>query len=177
MSLQRLGMLHRQFSSPSKASPEIPTNEDLTQDSKDVLIERLNDLILQLSETNFLEDGAVTNIHSQVDKIERLIRRQDWHTPQHSPGQLAPPREDDTLWGPPTPTHSIKMRLPRSSSVSESPFFTEPKINTSKADAVAKAAEDLASKMATTVAELQKRKEESDVSMCEILLEISTNNT
>lgn len=127
-------------------------------------MDRLNDLILELSKAKDLEDGAVTAIHSEVDKIERLIRRQDGHTPQHSPGRLAPPREEDTLWGPPTPTQSIKMRLPHMSpSLAQSPFFNEPPI-TSKADEVAKAAEELASKMAVTVTELQLRREESDVS-------------
>lgn len=168
MSLHHLGIahFHRQLSSPtSKTFRETTPDEDLTQDSKDVLIDRLNDLISQLTEANSLKDGAVTSIHSQVDKIERLIKIQDGHTAQHNPGHLGAPIDDDTFWGPPTPTQSLRMRLPQMSpSAGHSPFFQEPHIANSKAEEVAKAAEDLATRMATTVAESQKRKDESDVS-------------
>lgn len=156
-------VLHRQLTSPTSATfRETSPNEDLTQDSKDVLIERLNDLITQLSQANSLEDGAVSAIHSQVDKIERVLRGGDAQTPR-SPGLLETPREDDTFWGPATPTRNLKMRLPHISPKSgHSPVYNEPKMDTSRAAEVAKAAEDLSSKLATTVAELQKRKEESD---------------
>ncbi|KAF8863530.1 hypothetical protein BDZ45DRAFT_583507 [Acephala macrosclerotiorum] len=55
------------------------------------------------------------------------------------------------------------MRLPHfSPKAGNDSVNNEPQITTSKAVEVAKAAEDLASKLAVTVAELQKRKEESD---------------
>lgn len=157
-------VLHRQLTSPtSKTFREVSSNEDLTQDSKDILVDRLNDLILQLSNTNSLEDGAVSTIHSQVDKIEQLIRRQNGHTPHQSPRYLEASREEDTFWGPATPTQNLKMRLPISQISSYSAVAKEPQMSTAKAGQVAKAAEDLASKMAITFAEMQKRKEESDV--------------
>jgi hypothetical protein len=169
MSLQYLGahfpVLHRQLTSPtSKTFREISPHEDLTQDSKEVLVDRLNDLILQLSNTNTLEDSAVSTIHSQVDKIEQLIRSQNGHIPNQSPRYLESMREDDTFWGPATPTQNLKMRLPMSPRSDHSFFLQEPHMSTSKAEEVAKAAEDLACKMTITVTEMQKRKEESDVS-------------
>lgn len=154
-------VLHRQFTSPtSKTLQDFSANEDLTQDSKDILIDRLNDLILQLTKTNTLQDGAVSTIHSQVDKIEHLLRG---HTSHQNPVYSEPPREDDRFWGPATPTKNLKMRLPMSPKLDPSPLFQSPQKTTVQAELVAKAAEDLAIKMAATVAELQKRKEESDV--------------
>lgn len=178
MSYYHLGIahfpvLHRQFTSPtSERFPESP-NEDLTQDSKDVLIDRLNDLVLRLSKVGSLKDRAISTIHSQVDKIEILVSRVEMKKPSlpSRDVSLSVLREDD-FWGPPTPTQSIKMRLPAISQ--NSPGNSVPhedsipdvsEVSPTKAVEVAEAAEALASKLSTVVAEFQIRKEECDVSV------------
>jgi len=171
MSLQYLGIshfpvLHRQFSSPkSTASSDSFPGQDLTQDSKDVLIERLNDLVLRLSTTNVLKDGAVTAIHSQVDKIELILEGEERHQrPSHSrSGSGILKTEDDPYWGPATPTQNIKMRLPDMSvSSARRSVHGELPAPPTKGIELAQVAEALASKLAFTVEELQKRMEESD---------------
>jgi hypothetical protein len=173
MSLQYLGIshfpvLHRQFSSPTRRafSDSSPSQQDITQDSKDVLIERLNDLALRLSIAKELEDGAVTAIHSQVDKIEMILRGEEKHKkPNHSRSE-SEVSKDDPFWGPATPTQSMKMRLPDASSGSQRPPLRRnlKGVSPAKAIELAQAAEDLASRMSVTLEEFQRRKEESDVS-------------
>jgi hypothetical protein len=173
MSLQYLGIshfpvLHRQFSSPtSRVLSDSSPSQDLTQDSKDVLIERLNDLILHLSTANVLEDSAVTAVHSQVDNIEVLLRGEEKHQkPGHSRSGsgVSKVQEDDPFWGPATPTQNIKMRLPDMAAENRRPpLHRNLQMSPAKAIELAHAAEDLASKLCVTVEELQRRKEESDV--------------
>jgi hypothetical protein len=180
MSLQYLGIshfpvLHRQFSSPTKgAFPDSsPSQQDLTQDSKDVLIERLNDLVLRLSTAQELEDGAVTAVHSQVDRIEMILRGEAKHKqPNHSrSGSGISVPKDDPFWGPATPTQSMKMRLPNTSTDGQRPPLRRnlQQVSSAKAKEMAQAAEDLASRMTVTLEEFQRRKEESDVGPRKVL--------
>jgi hypothetical protein len=185
MSLQYLGIshfpvLHRQFSSPTKGafSDSSPSQQDLTQDSKDVLIERLNDLVLRLSTAQELEDGAVTAVHSQVDRIEMILRGEEKHKqPNHSrSGSGIPVPKDDPFWGPATPTQSMKMRLPNTSTGGQRPPLHRnlQQVSSAKAKEMAQAAEDLASRMAVTLEEFQRRKEESDVGPRKVLCKTSS---
>ncbi|PMD44982.1 hypothetical protein L207DRAFT_577929 [Hyaloscypha variabilis F] len=173
MSLQYLGIshfpvLHRQFSSPIRGSfsESSPSQQDLTQDSKDVLIERLNDLVQHLSTAQELEDGAVTAVHSQVDKIEMILRGEEKHKkPDHSRSSSAVSRDGhDPFWAPATPTKSMRMRLPDMSTGSQRPPLRRnlQELSSAKASELAQAAEDLASRLSATLEEFQRRKEESD---------------
>jgi hypothetical protein len=177
MSLQYLGIshfpvLHRQFSLPTNGalSDSSPSQQDLTQDSKDVLIERLNDLVLHLSTSQELEDGAVTAIHSQVDRIEMILRGEEKHKKPSPSLSGTGMSRDDPFWGPVTPTQSIKMRLPDTFTGNQrSPLYLNlQEVSSAKAIELAQAAEDLASRMAVTLEELHRRKEESDVSSWEV---------
>jgi hypothetical protein len=120
-----------------------------------------------LSTTNVLEDSAVTAVHSQVDKIELLLKGEEKHPkPSHSRSGSAVSKgqDDDPFWGPATPTQNIKMRLPDMSAGNQhSPIHRNLQISPAEAIALARAAEELASKLSVTVEELQRRKEESDV--------------
>jgi len=111
-------MLHRQFTSRDSAELS-PSDQDVSQDNKDVLIERLNDLVSLVSKSSSLEDGAVSAIHSEVDRIEKLIREsalspKSPKMPQKSSIKTEPstPKSSDVFWGPPTPTRSMSMRFP-----------------------------------------------------------------
>jgi len=160
-------VLHQQFSSPksrARGSSESSPDQDVTQDSKDILIERLNDLAFRLSKDSSLEASAVTAIHAEVDHIETLIRGSEKSPklPQarsHFDSESSS-NEEDTFWGPLTPTRSVRMRLPTR------PLLPtrQPQITPARAMEIAKAAEDLSLQLANTVLEFQTRKEESDVS-------------
>ena len=176
MSLQYLGIshfpvLHRQLSSPtSRSFVESSPSEDLTQDNKDVLLERLNDLVLRLSKDNLLENSSITAIHSHVDKIEVLIRAREGHEKsgqvrKEIHGSPSVPREEDVFWGPRTPTQNMRMHIPEIPEYSRRPAQNEPRMTPAKAIELAGVAEELATRLSATVAELQARKDESDVSL------------
>lgn len=110
--------------------------------------------------------GTVSSVHSQVDKIEMILRGEEKQKkPGHSRNGSGISR-DDPFWGPATPTKSMKMRLPEASSRSQRPPLRRnlQEMSAEKARELAQAAEDLASRMSVTLEELQRRKEESDVS-------------
>ncbi len=100
MSLYHLGItlplspLRRQFSSPPRvASYDGPADDsmdgeehggvignddmdddDLTQDSRDVLVDRLNDLVHRLSRGEGVHgEAGLSALHAQVDKMERVL--------------------------------------------------------------------------------------------------------
>ena len=174
MSLQYLGIahfpvLHRQFSSPNTHRDllEPSANQDITQDSKDVLIERLNDLVSRLSKDISLEDSTVDAIHAGVDQIEVLLHGGD--KPRVASGNLessqAKDMGEDVLWATPlTPTRNMRMPLADQSAKTSPSFTHQPHITIAKVDEMAKAAEDLAMKLAATVLEFQARMREADVS-------------
>lgn len=168
-----LPSLHRQLISPtSNGFPKAVPDEDLTEDSKDVLIERLNDLIARLSNARSIDDVAVTAIHSQMDNIELIVRREERHQspPDGTVASLDVLRDEDNFWGPPSPSQSLRMRLPPKPGSSVLPQ-RELSMSTAKAVKIAKEAEELASMLSTTVKELQTRREESDVSMSMVVRE------
>ena len=192
MSFGRLGIahfpvLHRQFSSPTSSRfPESPSSQDdLTQDNKDVLIERLNDLMQRLSKDGAsIEDRAVTNIHHLVDDIETLMREKPKESKLDdldTESEIGDTKEQERLWGPSlprSPIQNIRMRLPDSWRSPQPPAPLEQEISASKAAEIAKKAEELASQLAKTVVELQIRKEESDVSLnLSVVLGHSSNGT
>jgi hypothetical protein len=176
MSLQYLGIshfpvLHRQFSSPtSRSFVESSPSEDLTQDNKDVLLERLNDLVLRLSKDDSLENSSITAIHSHVDKIEVLVQGREAHEKSSQArkelhGSPSLPREEDVFWGSRTPTQNMRMHIPEIPEYARRPTQKEPQTTPAKAIGLAGVAEELAMRLSATVAELQARKEESDVSL------------
>ncbi|KAI0601890.1 hypothetical protein F4775DRAFT_359331 [Biscogniauxia sp. FL1348] len=93
--------LSRQFSSPFAAatspprsvSEELSPEEGLTQDSKDVLIQRLNDLAARLNHQDLMTEGNVLSLHSKVDEMESLLATH-YHplkskSPKHRPSSSA----------------------------------------------------------------------------------------
>ena len=175
MSLHYLGIahfpvLHRQFSSPpSKGSLESSFGQDLTQDNKDVLIERLNDLLARVTKDDLLGDSIITSIHTEVDRIEQIMRVGSRHqTPEKADNVIASversSNDEDVFWGPPTPSKSIRMRLPDSSPTSSRRSLHQAsKPDSARTAELAAAAEELASQLAATVTEFQTRRDESDV--------------
>lgn len=169
MSLHHLGIahfpvLHRQFSSPASAVLlESSPSQDLAEDNKDVLIERLNDLVLRLSDAS-LEDRTLSAIHIEVDRIETLIRERGTHPSPRvgSDSRASKSSGEDVFWRPLTPTRNISMRIPEPPTSPRHFIQYAAQMST---QCLATLAEELSSKLSETVAELQVRKEESDVSL------------
>jgi hypothetical protein len=146
---------------------ESSPNQDITQDNKDVLIERLNDLVSRLSKNTSLEDSTVDAIHAGVDRIEVLLRGGEKPRLDSGSFDSKQTREngDDDVWGPPlTPTRKMRMRLPDHPSNTSPSSPHQPQITPARVDEIAKAAEDLAMKLAATMSEFQARMQESDAS-------------
>ena len=175
MSLNYVGIshfpvLHRQFSSPTSTvslESHRTTNQDLAQDNKDVLTERLTDFVLRLSKDSSLEDSTVSAIHTGVDRIESLLksRGKRLHKSSFSDGsQLGFPKTgEDMFWAPLTPPRNVRMLLPEPFISASQRATSGVTMNTEYAVKIARSAEELASKLSVTIAELQIRKEETDV--------------
>ena len=151
MSLQHIGFAHiPAYRQLAMKSSEDTHGQDLAQDKRDVLIERLNDLVALLSRSDDLEEGTMTEIHSKVDHIEKLVKGKERYPKSSkspkSPGGLstiesnAPRSAEEVLWGLPSPTRSMNMRLPNS------PALQEQHISPSQAIHIANEAENLAEK-------------------------------
>ncbi|KAK6845081.1 hypothetical protein PG995_015191 [Apiospora arundinis] len=86
MSLHSLGMsplsplrhspvLHRSVK-PRLSAVDQDSQQDLSQDNRDVLVQRLNDLVSRLSGGGeLLGDGGVANLHARVDEMEQILRQ------------------------------------------------------------------------------------------------------
>ncbi|KAG9248586.1 hypothetical protein BJ878DRAFT_4294 [Calycina marina] len=177
MSFHQLGIshypkLHRQLTERdiSQDNPSL----DVAQDSRDVLIERLNSLVTQLPSQNELEGTAIKDIHSKVDQIEVVLRGQD-QSPKSSRASMTTRTPNSPLssrgngnsgeadshipaekvfCGPSTPTQSISMRFRGEKQPKE------PHVSPFRATEIARRAEKLAENLAKTVEELRSRKDE-----------------
>jgi hypothetical protein len=142
---------------------ESSPSQMLADDNKDVLIERLHDLILRLSDGTSIEESTISAIHAGVDKIEILMKRtarSDRRPPEvTSPAASMHSRNhsDDSFWGSPlpSPTQHRRMRIVESptSPIRSHKRRPEMGMSTAKAAEIAKAAEDLTAKLLVTIEE------------------------
>lgn len=175
MSLHFLGIrdfpiLHHQLRSPTTQAPRSQdATEDLTHDSKDVLIQRLLDLATQLQSQD-LRDGDVSLLHGDADRMERTLRqspilRQEpsfrSFTSAGSGGSWG--GEEERFWQPLSPSLKSPGRM---FEVSRAPSRAGPAngLSASKSALLAEEAEELLVQLTRTVAELKERREESQVS-------------
>ncbi|OTA57854.1 hypothetical protein K449DRAFT_398081 [Hypoxylon sp. EC38] len=143
LSLYSLGVsplspMRRQFpSSLTRSSslhppePDHSEQDDLVQDSKDVLVQRLNDLATQLSQQDHLKEDSVYGLHAKVDEMERVLSRRDYplrRTPQRSRPTSSSRNEHERFWGslspgriiPSIPNVPLPTRTQKSSSTQTS---------------------------------------------------------
>jgi hypothetical protein len=178
MSLHFIGIrdfpvLHRQLTSPTAGMADSPVSvQDLAQDSKDVLVQRLNDLALRLTTEENLRDEDVTELHNEVDRMERAIQTSAWSHQNgnsvagKSGGSIGSPwtQEEDSFWSPFSPSRKVNMRLPDTPLMaSHSNLQKALEISPKKIVLIAQEAESLCQNLRGTVQELQARKEEIDV--------------
>ncbi|EDN91588.1 predicted protein [Sclerotinia sclerotiorum 1980 UF-70] len=168
--------LRRHFTSPLSftnvdavpTSPSNVSNQD-SQDNKDVLLQRLNDLVVRLSHDD-AEDAAITALHKKTDEMETLLRVEysmDLDPKvSHNKVKPPPPRRDsnDVFWGRPLNTRRESyLRRPSSPApVSRSASYNRPVVVISKAAEIATSAEELNVRLAKAVGELQASRIESD---------------
>jgi hypothetical protein len=180
MSLHFIGIrdfpvLHKQFSSPNARLSESPTTsiQDIARDSKDVLVQRLNDLANRLLAEEALKDEDITTLHIDVDRMERVMKKTEGvlqEEPFHerrSPSSIGTLRdhEDDLFWGPPfSPSRKVTMRLPDSLvQTSHARLQRSLEMSPKKAVLLAQEADSLNDQLSRALKELQARKEESNV--------------
>ncbi|KAI2631898.1 hypothetical protein GGR54DRAFT_581338 [Hypoxylon sp. NC1633] len=193
LSLHSLGMspfspVRRQLSSPFAGSPSFlhPTDvghsehEDLVQDSRDVLVQRLNDLAAKLNQQDDLQEDNVYSLHATVDEMEQALSTRD-HLSRR--GQRSRPTslilqntrsELNPFWGSLSPGRTMPgiantpLRTQKSSSTQtdeKSPIGTsgdEPQMSAAQASRIAAEAQHLQEELESVVSSLRARQEESD---------------
>ncbi|KAI1373761.1 hypothetical protein F4677DRAFT_188531 [Hypoxylon crocopeplum] len=195
LNLHSLGMspfspMRRQFSSPfTRSSSSLhPTDaehseqEDLVQDSKDVLVQRLNDIAVKLNQQDDLREDSVHNLHAKVDEMERVLSTRDHPFPRRPQGSRPnssmlqhSTMEGDPFWGSLTPGRipsipNIPLPTQKSSSTqteevpvtSSTKARREPRMSQAQASRVVAEAQDLARGFEDVISSLRARQEESD---------------
>lgn len=172
--------LRRHFNSPLSftnvdalaTSPPNSVNQD-SQDNKDVLLQRLNDLVVRLSHDD-AEDAAITALHKKTDEIETLLRVEysmDLDPKMSQNKVKPPPRRDstDVFWGRPlNARRESYLRRPSSPPpMSHSTSYNRTAVAVARAAEIATSAEELNVRLAKAVGELQASRIESDVSFHE----------
>ncbi|KAI0843461.1 hypothetical protein F5Y06DRAFT_4805 [Hypoxylon sp. FL0890] len=189
MSLYSLGIspMRRQFSSSLARSSSLPPPEtdiseqdDLVQDSKDVLVQRLNNLVAQLTQKDDLKEDSVYGLHAKVDEMERVLSRRD-HPLRRTPQRPRPTslilqggqNEHDPFWRSLSPGRIIpgipNMQLPTqvssSTQTSDDHGANAPKgnqISAAQAGRVVEEALRLNKELQDVISSLRARQEESD---------------
>ncbi|KAI1766559.1 hypothetical protein GGR53DRAFT_200560 [Hypoxylon sp. FL1150] len=196
--LHSLGMstfstMRRQLSSPFTRSPSSPLHlvdaeqeehEEIVRDSKDVLVQRLNDLAAQLSEQDHLKEDSVNGLHAKVDEMERVLSARNNSSRRRSqrarPSSLvlqSSASSHDSLWGMGTPGQimpnipSTPLPTLRSSSTQTTdrpvPNASRSKaangsLSSTEANRVVEMAQNLSKELESVITNLRARQEESD---------------
>ncbi|KAI1646488.1 uncharacterized protein F4817DRAFT_359310 [Daldinia loculata] len=194
--LHSLGMspfspARRQFSSPLFKSASAlhlteagrSGRESVVQDSKDVLVQRLNDLAAQLSKQDNIQEHNVNTLHTKVDEMEQALSARDYPSSRRSlrsrPASLILQdnrSERDSFWGPLTPGHTmpsisttpLPVYASSSTQTEESP--NAPRVAVAKgsqmsaaqANRIATEAQNLCKELEEVVSGLRARQEETD---------------
>ncbi|KAL7623880.1 hypothetical protein AAE478_005436 [Parahypoxylon ruwenzoriense] len=198
--LHSLGMspfspLRRQLSSPfvrSSSSLHPPgtahsDQEEIVRDSKDVLVQRLNDLAAQLNKQDHINEDSVNHLHARVDEMEKVLSVKDHSSnrasrrPRSRPSSLALQNsrsEGDSFWGSlapgriipnipnislPTSQRSPSMQsFKESTGAPEAKAVSEPRMSPAQASRIVTEAQKLCKELEAVVTSLRARQEESD---------------
>jgi hypothetical protein len=154
-----------------QAAAAQPSERDfLTYDSKDVLVDRLQDLVQRLSNGGDLTDVNIDALHAKVDDMEKILVGEGSLVRRRRPRPLLPLQQmDSTMSSTSSPAEhhardSLKSMSNNSSADAEPSH--QPKDNKESAEMAEKLAaesEKLYAEVATVLASLQARREEVDV--------------
>ncbi|KUI57737.1 hypothetical protein VP1G_05036 [Cytospora mali] len=151
-------------SSDSDSGSDISA-DDVTQDSRDVLVQRLNDLAQRLSAAD-VRASDVGALHAQVDDMERVLSRgsRARSASRHSSSGTSELHKARPVLLLPTHLHpsSVEQPEPVAAAADATSGNDSPKISSEMADRIVEEAEGLCAEMASVIESLQKRREESD---------------
>ncbi|KAI1428750.1 hypothetical protein F5Y12DRAFT_629797 [Xylaria sp. FL1777] len=124
LGMSPLSPSRRQFSPPTLApsSPLYPQSdsdhpgpdhghhEDVAQDSRDVLVQRMNDLVARLGQERHVKDGNIHALHAKVDELEKVL-----YTRDHSSKKTRYDDRDGSnhSWKPPHPANLLPSDMSR----------------------------------------------------------------
>ena len=157
-------------------SPPLPTaitsrpRQEFTLDNNKALIKRLNDIVLNIAKDTrtSLDGNTIAVINSELDNIELLLGVQEKPTEFSDRAESDQDSQSSTNVGDDDQhTSPIPIQEPQISIEPSLHVFSPPRpaasITASWAVDISKAADELTSKLITSVQELQKRREESEV--------------
>lgn len=194
LSLYSLGMpqfspLRLHFaSSPllhSAASVAHESERDRAQDSRDVLVQRLNDLVEKLSGDDDMAEAGVDALHATVDELETIVKKNSVSGPRkHTRGKLSTDshssrhsgfsaRPASPPWARPHSAHEILRPMTAGSTIEsfrQAKHALPPKTAPQHAERVLAEAQRLHRSLQAVVTSLKARQEEQDVRNTYLLL-------
>ncbi|KAI8947396.1 hypothetical protein F4801DRAFT_560834 [Xylaria longipes] len=136
---------------PQSTSEYLDPDHGDNEDSRDVLVQRLNDLAARLSQQHHVEDENINILHAKVDELENVLSEKEAQPPQLPP--LSPGDDDqggsNLSWEPPHPG----SMLPSDVSSLASPRQPSPSVKIGVDHKAHKKAKSRASRVAVAQAE------------------------
>jgi hypothetical protein len=170
-----------ELSDEEDGGSDSPLADNLTQDSKDVLVDRLNDLVQRLSGGGGLHDAKISALHAKVDQMETALAgvdkiaaaRQSRRHRSQQPVKLGSPMtrsktQDESFWALPRPpswlvgTFSDIATSAIGQQAEPSQGGTTTMTPSETADKIRADAEKLCAELNGVLANLKARKQESD---------------
>ncbi|KAH9908126.1 hypothetical protein F4778DRAFT_720418 [Xylariomycetidae sp. FL2044] len=165
----------RSFSSP-QSDPGLVEQDDMTQDSRDVLVQRLHDLAAKLTHESYIGQENVNSLHAKVSEMELVINHPDRQANQTKPKSRAPgliveayggshdssydsPTFDHSASGQPDTTRSMQELAGRVQNPVES---QAPQMSPEQVRHVVAEAQSLCRGLEVVVSNLRSRQEETD---------------
>ncbi|KAI1271536.1 hypothetical protein F5Y07DRAFT_382734 [Xylaria sp. FL0933] len=176
LGMSPLSPLRRHFSPPSPLAPSSPLypqsdpdHENVAQDSKDVLIQRLNDLVARLNQDRHgAEDENLHTLHAKVDELENVLdsrayrakarhdgkdrNRLSWESPD-STNLL--PSDVSSLASPARPSPSAKAEA-------DSQAKKTSNLTVAEAEQIVAEVQDLHKNLEVVISNLRDRQEETE---------------
>ncbi|KAI0861386.1 hypothetical protein F4860DRAFT_475949 [Xylaria cubensis] len=159
--------------------------EDATQDSRDVLVQRLNDLAARLSQQHHIRNEEIHVIHAKVNELENVLYTPDNSSKRETRPPGPPPLSLDDggqdgsnhTWEPPDPgsplpSDAFSLTLPRPASPSAKTGIDyqaqrkaksrASKLTVAQAEQVLAEAQDLHKSLEVVISNLRDRQEETE---------------
>ncbi|KAF2966500.1 hypothetical protein GQX73_g7064 [Xylaria multiplex] len=153
-------------SDPDRIGTDREDHYDTTQDSRDVLVQRLNDLVAILSQQHHMNGGNINALHAKVDELENVLHMRDGDQ-NESDLSLEPPHLDNllpsdlsSLGSPTRPSPSAKTR--RGHQTDKKRKSRAAKMTIAEAEQVIAEAQSLHKSLEVVISNLRDRQEETE---------------
>ncbi|KAI0806393.1 hypothetical protein GGR55DRAFT_652472 [Xylaria sp. FL0064] len=181
LGMSPLSPLRRQFSPPYPLVPSSPlypqsdsdhrgldheNHEDVTQDSKDVLLQRLNDLVSRLNQERYgVEDEDLHALHAKVDELENVLDSRAYRAKARHDGK----NRNSLSWESPDPTNllpsdvsSLASPARLSPSAKETRKQRASNLTVAEAEQIVAEVRDLHKNLEVVISNLRDRQEETE---------------